>query len=160
MAGGSELTLARELSRLLRSRGITIAVAEGSSGGRIGERLVRYPGATAYFKGSVVTYDYPSRTALLDIPQSLLREHGSVSEASVRAMAEGVRAKFGADVGLASSGTTGPAGKNVGLVWLAVASEGCTVAREHRLEPASRLTLQREFTVLALRLLRESVEAA
>ena len=69
MAEPSELPLARELNGLLRAKGLTIAVAEGGSGGRLGERLVRYPGATAYFKGAVVTYDYPSRTELLEIPR-------------------------------------------------------------------------------------------
>jgi PncC family amidohydrolase len=157
VAEPSELALARELNTLLRARGVTIAVAEGSSGGRLGERLVRYAGATAYFKGAVVTYDYPSRTSLLDIPASLLREHGSVSEASVRAMAESVRGKFGAEVGLASSGVTGPRGRDVGHLWLALASDSGTIVEEHRLEPASRIALQRQFTELALRMLRAVV---
>ena len=153
----TELALARELNTLLRAKGVTIAVAEGSSGGRLGERLVRYPGATAYFKGAVVTYDYPSRTALLDIAPALLKEHGSVSEASVRAMAESVREKFGADIGLASSGVTGPRGRDVGHVWLALASSSGTIGAEHRLAPAPRITLQRQFTELALRMLRAAV---
>ena len=153
-SGRSELALARELNRRLRTAKLTLAVAEGSSGGRLGERLVRYPGATAYFKGAVVTYDYSSRTSLLDIPQSLLEQHGSVSEACVRAMAENVRSKFGADIGLASSGVTGPRGKNVGLVWLALASAAGTAVEEHHLPAASRIDMQRQFTELALRTLR------
>ena len=157
MAEPSELALARELNGLLRAKGLTIAVAEGSSGGRLGERLVRYPGATAYFRGAVVTYDYPSRTELLDIPPTLLKEHGSVSEAGVRAMAESVRVKFDADIGLASSGVTGPRGQDVGHVWLALATSSGTQVEEHRLEPASRLALQRRFTELALQLLRLAV---
>jgi PncC family amidohydrolase len=157
VAEPSELALARELNTLLRAKGVTIAVAEGSSGGRLGERLARYPGATAYFKGAVVTYDYASRTALLGIPQALLEEHGPVSESSVRAMAESVRDKFDADWGLASSGVTGPRGRDVGHVWLALASEGGAIVAEHRLEPASRIALQRRFTELALRMLRAAV---
>ena len=134
----SELSVARELNRLLRERGLTVAVAEGSTGGRIGERLARYAGATAYFKGAVVSYDYPSRTAILGIPQATLAAHGSVSEQAARAMAASVRERFGADFGLASTGVAGPAGTNVGLVWTAVATSVATVARESRLPPRLR----------------------
>ena len=155
----TELSIARDLNRLLREGGLTVAVAEGTTGGRIGERLVRYPGATAYYKGSVVTYDYPSRTSILGIPEALLVGHGSVSEAVVRAMAEAVRERFAADIGLASSGVAGPSGVSVGLVWLAVATAEGTVAEEHRLGPDSRVRLQARFTLLALRLLREVVRS-
>jgi nicotinamide mononucleotide (NMN) deamidase PncC len=47
---------------LLPALQVTVAVAEGASGGRIGERLVRYPGGEVFFKGSVVTYDYHNCT--------------------------------------------------------------------------------------------------
>lgn len=155
----SELSIARELNRLLRERRLTVAVAEGSTGGRIGERLVRYAGATAYFKGAVVTYNYDSRTALLGIPQASLVEHGTVSEHVARAMAEAVRECFGADIGLAGTGVAGPAGRDVGLVWTAVATPHGTVARESRLPAASRQRLHGGFTLIALRLLREAVRA-
>jgi PncC family amidohydrolase len=146
------------LNKTLRTQGITIAVAEGSSGGRIGERLVRYAGATAYFKGAVVTYDYASRTSLLDIPQDLLQKYGSVSEWSVRMMAERVRERFGANLGLASTGVTGPRGKDVGHLWLAIAREEGTTVEEHHVPTGSRLTLQATFTELALRFLLRVVQ--
>lgn len=153
----TELALARDLNRLLRAKGVTLAVAEGSTGGAVGERLVRYPGATAYFKGAVVTYDYRSRTALLGIPQSLLQEHGTVSEAGAKAMAEAVRERFAADVGLASTGVAGPAGKNVGELWLAVADGQRTDVEHHEITPRSRIAMQAEFTRLALRMLHSYV---
>lgn len=157
MPAETELALARHLNETLRAKNLTIAVAEGSSGGRIGERLVRYAGATAYFKGAVVTYDYPSRTSLLDIPQDQLKQHGSVSEWSVRIMAERVREKFGATLGLASSGVTGPRGSDIGHLWLAVAREGETIVEEHHVSPGSRLAMQATFTELALQLLNRAV---
>lgn len=157
MSDETELGLARKLNRMLRDRGLSVAVAEGTTGGRIGERLVRYPGATAYFKGSVVTYDYPSRTSLLDVPQELLQTHGSVSETAVRAMAERVREKFRSDIGIASSGSVGPAGSDVGHLWIAATTESGTVAREHHLRQGTRLELQGRFTLYALQLLRDTV---
>ena len=153
----TELSIARELNRLLRLRGLTVAVAEGSTGGRIGERLVRYAGATAYFKGAVVTYDYPSRTRLLGIPETTLLAHGAVSEHVVRAMAEAVRERFDADIGLAGTGVAGPSGQGVGTVWTAVATGEATLARGQQLPRASRQQLHAGFTLLALRLLREAV---
>lgn len=158
MSPNTELALARELNRVFRSQKLTVAVAEGSSGGRIGERLVRYAGATAYFKGAVVTYDYASRTTMLDMPQDLLVQHGSVSEWGVRMMAERVRAKFGAALGVASSGVTGPRGGDVGHLWLTpVARDGETVVKVHHLAPSSRLAMQASFTELALRLVKRVV---
>ena len=153
----TELALARSLNRLLRANGITVAVAEGGTGGRIGERLVRYAGATAYFKGSIVTYDYPSRTTVLGIPQTLLETHGAVSEAGVRAMAENVREKFRASLGLASTGVAGPTGNNVGGLWLALAGAGSTAVEHHHLTPRPRIAMQAEFTRLALRMLHTHV---
>jgi PncC family amidohydrolase len=138
-------------------RSLTVSVAEGSTGGRIGERLVRYPGATAYFKGAIVTYDYASRTTILGIPASTLKAEGSVSKSTVRAMAIGVRERFGTAIGLASSGVAGPRGRNVGQVWIAVATDDGCEAQERRFEPGSRLTMQRLFTEAALRLLRDVV---
>ncbi|MEX2598873.1 MAG: CinA family protein [Dehalococcoidia bacterium] len=160
-AAKTELALARSAGRLLRERGLTLAVAEGTTGGRIGERLVRYPGASAFFKGGAVTYDYASRTALLGIPQSLLETHGAVSEEAVHAMAASVRERLGADIGLASSGIAGPAGgrsgRPVGLLWLALATGDGTFTLRHELPWASRQRLQERFTALALRMLVEAL---
>jgi nicotinamide-nucleotide amidase len=155
----TELSLARNVARLLCDRGLTVAVAEGTTGGRIGERLVRRSGASAFFKGSVVTYDYPSRTTVLGIPRKLLATHGAVSEQVVRAMAQAVRAKFGADLGLASTGVAGPGGQQVGMVCIAVATKESTRSTRHDLPSGSRLQLHRCFTTLALRLLAEVASA-
>ena len=142
----------------LRRRGLAISEqSQGSTGGRIGERLVRYAGATAFFKGAVVTYDYPSRTTALGIPQELLQEHGTVSEPVVRAMAEAVRGRFGSTVGLASTGIAGPTGNDVGLVWLALADATGTRTAYHRLPAGTRGRHQSEFTRLALEMLRDAV---
>ncbi len=155
----TELSLARNVSRLLRERGLTVAVAEGTTGGRIGERLVRRAGTSVFFKGSIVTYDYRSRTTVLGIPRELLATHGAVSEQVARAMAQAVRAKFGADLGLAGTGVAGPDGQRVGMVWVAVATEESTRSTRHDLPSGSRVQLHRCFTYLALRLLAEVASA-
>lgn len=154
-----EIRLAKQLHTTFISRGLTLAVAEAATGGRLGERLVRYSGASAYFKGSVVTYDYLSRTTALGIPQSLLSTYGSVSEQCAVAMAEAVRLKFNADFGIASTGAAGPSGSQIGTVWVAIADPTAVIARVFSINGSSRLQNQQGFTIAALRFLYETVAA-
>ena len=94
----------------------------------IGDLLLRLPGASAYFPGAVVTYSRQSRIDLLGVPAEVVVDHGTVSEETVKTMATGVRERFRADLGLASSGVAGPTGgspgRPVGLVWLAAGRGG------------------------------------
>jgi len=159
-AGESEL--ARLVGLHFRASGLTLAVAEGATGGRIGERLVRHPGASAFFLGAVVTYGRQSRTELLGVPEEMLQAYGTVSEQAARAMAEGVRRRFGSGVGFASTGVAGPTGgtpaKPVGLVWMALASSQSTHARQHLVRGLGRAATQQAFTVLALQWLSDFAE--
>jgi nicotinamide-nucleotide amidase len=100
-------------------------VAESCTGGIVAQKLTDVPGSSAYFLGGVVAYSNAAKQELLGVPAALLQEHGAVSEACARAMAEGVRARFGADLGVSTTGISGPDGgtpeKPVGLVHLALA---------------------------------------
>lgn len=118
--------------RLLRERGMTLAVAESCTGGLLAERVTHIAGASDYFLGGVVAYANAAKQALLGVPAELLDQHGSVSEPVARAMAEGARERFGADLALATTGVSGPGGgsaeKPVGTVCIALAREGGTHA--------------------------------
>jgi len=132
--GEGEETLPVVVGRLLREGGHTLAVAESCTGGLVAESLTEVPGSSDYFLGGVIAYANASKMALLGVPEQLLAEHGSVSEPVARAMAEGVRQRFGANFGLATTGISGPGGgseeKPVGLVYLALARrEGTHVER-------------------------------
>ena len=139
-AEGDE-TLEAVVGRLLRARGATIAVAESCTGGLVAQKLTDVPGSSSYFLGGVVAYANRAKQDLLGVPAALLAEHGAVSEACARAMAEGVRARFGADLGLATTGISGPDGgtpeKPVGLVHLALARAQGTHA-DHFVFPLDR----------------------
>lgn len=130
-AEGDE-TLERVVGRLLLERGRTIATAESCSGGLVAERITSVPGASGYFLGGVVAYADAAKAALLGVPEAMLRQHGAVSDPVARAMAEGARARFGADLGVATTGISGPGGgtpeKPVGLVHVALAHPGGTHA--------------------------------
>jgi nicotinamide-nucleotide amidase len=130
--GEGDETLEVIVGRLLGEHGKTIAVAESCTGGLIAARITHVPGASAYFSGGVVAYANAAKLDLLGVSEAALAEHGAVSDPVVRQMAEGVRARFGADIGIATTGISGPGGgseaKPVGLVHLALARAGETTA--------------------------------
>jgi nicotinamide-nucleotide amidase len=109
---------------LLRLAGLTIAAAESCTGGLLMSRLTDVPGSSAYVDRGVVCYSDRAKVDLLGVPAELIAEHGAVSEPVARAMAEGVRALAGSDVGIGITGIAGPGGgtpdKPVGTVTVAV----------------------------------------
>lgn len=115
-----------EIGELLRRRGLRVAVAESCTGGLLGAALTAIPGSSDYVLGGVIAYSNALKVALLDVPQSLLDEHGAVSEACARAMATGVRQRTGADISVSITGVAGPGGespsKPAGLIWLALST--------------------------------------
>jgi nicotinamide-nucleotide amidase len=147
---GEAETLPAVVGRLLREAGRTLAVAESCSGGLVAELVTAIPGASDYFRGGIVAYANSAKQALLDVPGELLERHGSVSDPVARAMAEGARRRFGADLGVATTGISGPGGgtpeKPVGLVYVALATAAGSEVRELRLafdrERNRRLTAQ------------------
>lgn len=136
-------TLEESVGFTLRARNLTLVTAESCTGGLVGSLLTRVPGISAHYLGGAVTYCNRLKTALLGVPEELLAARGAVSEEVVRAMAEGARSRFGADLAVALSGVAGPGGgspeKPVGLVFIALASPWGTEALERRFLP------EREF---------------
>ena len=116
---------------LLRERGWRLAVAESCTGGLLLGRLTEIPGSSAWIIGGVVAYANDVKTRELGVPDAMLAAHGAVSEPVARAMADGVRASFGADIGVAITGIAGPDGgsdtKPVGTVVMAVAGPASAV---------------------------------
>ncbi len=149
--------LAEVVGRRLRARRATLATAESCSGGGLGARVTAIAGASEWYLGGVITYANAVKTRELGVPESTLTADGAVSEPVARAMAEGVRRRFGADYGLAITGIAGPtggtAGKPVGLVWLALADAAGTVAVSRRF-PGDRESVRQWSVQHALDLLR------
>jgi nicotinamide-nucleotide amidase len=109
---------------LLVVKGLHVAAAESCTGGLITSRLTDVPGSSRYVDQCVITYSNESKTELLGVPAELLKAHGAVSEPVALAMADGIRVRARADIGVGVTGIAGPTGgtpeKPVGMVVVAV----------------------------------------
>lgn len=146
--------LAAELVGNLSAAGKQAATAESCTGGWIAQALTAVPGSSACFGLGIVSYGNEAKKSVLGISAETLREHGAVSEAVVREMAEGVLRLSGADFAVAVSGVAGPGGgteeKPVGTVWFAWARrDRPTDAVLHRLA-GDRAAIRAESVRLAL----------
>jgi nicotinamide-nucleotide amidase len=138
-------------------RGLTVATAESCTGGLLAARLTERPGSSAWVLGGVTAYANSAKEQLLDVPASVLAEHGAVSPEVAVALSEGARARFGADIGVGITGIAGPDGgtadKPVGTVHLCVAGPDGRELRALRL-PGSRSAVRERSVTRAMHLLR------
>ena len=145
---------------LLVSRGWRMATAESCTGGLVAGRLTDVSGSSGWFVGGVVAYANEIKEDTLNVPPALIAEHGAVSEPVGRAMAEGVRRRFGADIGVGVTGIAGPTGgtpqKPVGTVVIAVATPGATTSRTLSLG-GDRAVVRQHSVIAALELVRRAL---
>lgn len=157
MYGTDSDTLEIVVGRLLSGQGKTLAVAESCSGGLIAHKLTRVPGSSAYFLGGVVAYSNALKERFLGVEAETIRQHGAVSAATARAMAEGVVNATGADLGVSVTGIAGPTGgseeKPVGTVYIGLAGPGLSRDFLYRF-PGTRWQVQEMTGQTALDLVR------
>jgi PncC family amidohydrolase len=150
--------LAFELGPVLRSRGLTLAVAESLTGGWITAALTGVPGSSDYLLAGITAYSNQAKTMLLGVNPETLAGFGAVSSHCAREMARGIRRRIGADLGLSATGIAGPGGgsplKPVGLVYLTVTDSSRFVTAERRI-PGDRLAVTRRAAWEALALLKK-----
>lgn len=120
----------------LQMRELTLATAESCTGGMLAERITSVPGSSRYFLGGAVVYDNSLKSALADVPPLMIAEHGAVSKEVAIALAEGIRKRSKASLGIGITGIAGPGGgteqKPVGLVFHALADGKNTDVIERR----------------------------
>jgi nicotinamide-nucleotide amidase len=136
----------------------TISVAESCTGGLLLARLTNPPGASAYVLGGVVAYSNNAKVAQVGVGGETIERHGAVSSEVARALADGARARLGADVGVGVTGIAGPSGgseeKPVGLVWTCVVGpDGVSLTRSVRL-PGGRVDVRERAVTVAMHLIR------
>ena len=122
-----ETSLEIQLQKRFIAQGKTLAIAESCTGGLIASRLTKNAGSSAYFKGAAVTYHTQSKVDVLGVSHSLIDTHSVVSEPVAASMAEQVRKKFNATMGVATTGNAGPtkgdSDAEIGTVYIAISTE-------------------------------------
>lgn len=134
--GTDKETLESVVGKYLAQRELILSTAESCTGGYVSKRLTDIPGSSVYTGLNVVTYSNLAKQQVLQVPESILLEHGAVSSQCAKAMAVGVLKFSGADIGISVTGIAGPDGgtdeKPVGLVYFGLAAKGFVTSREVR----------------------------
>jgi len=150
--------------QLLTERRQTVAIAESCTGGFLAHRITNVPGASAIFLSGYLTYSNEAKTAMLGVAPRLIAEHGAVSDAVAKSMAEGARRQANASFALATTGIAGPGGgteeKPVGTVFIALACDGSPTEARQLFYPDDRQTFKELTTQAALDMLLRRLLAA
>lgn len=144
----------------LADRGETVATAESLTGGLVAATLTAVPGASAVFRGGVVSYATDLKASLAGVPEAVLRRAGPVAAETAAAMAEGVRRSCGSTYGVATTGVAGPDpqdGRPPGTLHVAVATPGDTLVASSGDLAGDRAAVRTAAVDRALRLLQEAV---
>ena len=138
----------------------TLATAESCTGGLLGERITSVPGSSEYYLGGAVCYSNELKTRFAGVSPRLLETYGAVSKPVAQALAEGIRRKTNASIGIGITGIAGPGGgteeKPAGTVFIAVADDRGTEVREFRF-PGDRERVRLLSSQFALEMLRRRI---
>ena len=155
-------SIAARAGATLKDRGQTVAVADGATGGLISAGLLTVPGATAFYVGGGVIYSLKGRSVLLDLSDEELAGMKSVTERYALLQARAIRDRFGADWGVAESGSAGPGkhpyGIKAGLSCIAVVGPGAAIASTVETNSDDRIDNMKAFAAAALSLLTDALE--
>lgn len=153
-------SLEQIVSYWLQMRSATLAVAESCTGGLLAERITSISGSSRYFLGGAVVYSNQLKTELAGVPAEMIHRYGAVSREVAAALAEGIRYRCEASMGVGITGIAGPTGgtpeKPVGLVYHAVAGDSGTEVVERKY-PGDRKRIRRFASTMALDMLRKKL---
>lgn len=121
-----EETLEVTIGKLFTAKKMTLATAESCTGGKIAQQITTVPGASAFFKGSVVSYATETKEEVLHVPKEMIAEHSVVSAEVAMAMAKNVRELMKTDFAISTTGNAGPtkgdSDAEVGTVYIGIAT--------------------------------------
>ena len=160
--GVDDETPEERVGTLMRERGLTLAAMESCTGGLLASTVTDVPGASNYFRGSIVSYATEVKS-LAGVAPSLIEAHGVVSPEVAGAMAQAVRAALEADVGVGITGVAGPGpqdGIPAGTVYVGVAMDGAVESAEMRFPPNRPLVKRRAVVMALLQVYRMLLERA
>ncbi|HNX04527.1 MAG TPA: CinA family nicotinamide mononucleotide deamidase-related protein [Opitutales bacterium] len=159
--GYGDVTLAEIIIRHLRAQEMTVAVAESCTGGLLSSAFTDIPGASKVFRGGVVCYNNDIKMDLLDVPESILLQHGAVSAEAAAAMATGAQERLDSDFAISVTGYAGPEGGGVsspvGTIYLGFASPQGVWSRKVFLD-GTRMNIRERSVVMALDWIRRKLK--
>jgi nicotinamide-nucleotide amidase len=160
--GRGDMTLAGAVGHELRSRGLTLALAESCTGGLAGSMVTAEPGSSVWFRGGVMCYANEAKRDLCGVRQASLDSQGAVSETVAIELADGVRSRLAADWSASITGIAGPSGgsesKPVGTVFIGVSGPGFSQARRFHF-PGERASIRDRAARGALALVRLAIRS-
>jgi nicotinamide-nucleotide amidase len=158
--GYGETPIEVVIGETLRTRKLTLSIAESCTGGYLSHLITSVPGSSEYFLGTMIPYAYEIKMRQLGVKPEILEKYGAVSEPTIIEMANIVRAKFSTDIGVATSGIAGPGGatpdKPVGTVWIAYSDKHQTVTKKLQLTKDRMLNIKLASAAV-LNLIRQSL---
>ena len=150
------LTTKNIIQKLINKK-ISISVAESCTGGYLSKIITDVPGSSKCFIGSIISYSNQIKKQYLSISEKMLKEQGAVSSDVALAMSKEIRLKFNADIGISTTGISGPSGgsddKPIGRIYIAISVKDNAIVKEFNLMPVRKY--HREIAVhVALNMLR------
>jgi nicotinamide-nucleotide amidase len=149
--GFDEEEIEEAIGRMLKERGLKLAIAESCTGGFLSHKITSVAGSSAWFNGSFVPYSNELKNEQLKVSKEILQKDGAVSESVVLALAKNVKEAFNADVAVSISGIAGPGGgtveKPVGTVWIGYADEHKVMAKKFQFTMNRNLNIK--FSAMA-----------
>lgn len=127
-------SIEHQIAKVLTQKQMTLGTAESFTGGRIAKQLTSIPGASDYFKGSMVSYATETKIKVLGVPEDVIEKYSVVSEEVAIAMARNVRNLLDTDFAIATTGNAGPtkgdSDADVGTVFIAISTPELTLAQQ------------------------------
>ncbi len=155
--GVDDMGLEDAVAMLLKRHNKTIAVAESCTGGLVSDKLTNIPCISEFFLEGVVAYSNKAKIDILGVPEDSILKYGAVSPQVARAMAEGIKKRSLANIGIGITGVAGPTGatkeKPVGLVYVAVVVDDSAEVKEYRFR-GSRIDIKKFSANTALNMVR------
>jgi nicotinamide-nucleotide amidase len=142
-----EIELQEKVGEILKSKRLTLAIAESFTGGLISDWITDIPGSSDYFLGSVTSYSNTSKIRELGVSEDTLKNYGAVSEQTVQEMSTGVKNLYGSDCAIATTGIAGPGGatmkKPVGLCFISAVYKEKIFVKEFNFGTSRRINKER-----------------
>lgn len=150
------------LGRLMTKQNLTLATAESCTGGKIAQRITAIPGASAYFKGSIVCYNESVKTDLLKVSKETIAKHSVVSEEVAKEMALNIQKLMNTDYAIAVTGNAGPTkeatDEEIGTIFIALATPETIIVEKFNFgQPREKVidrTVNKSFELLQKEILK------